>query len=73
MELASTPIVDIDPYYNDKRTFIVVTKKGTIFRFSSTNAMFLLSPFNPIRRYKTCWVGACVPSTELSDILTIIY
>ena len=73
LELASTPIVDIDPYYNDKRTFIVVTKKGTIFRFSSTNAMFLLSPFNPIRRYKTCWVGACVPSTELSDILTIIY
>ena len=47
LELANMPIVDIDPYYADKRTFIVVTKKGTIFRFSSTKAMFMLSPFNP--------------------------
>ena len=51
LELANMPIVDIDPYYADKRTFMVVTKKGTIFRFSSCDAMFLLSPFNPIRRF----------------------
>jgi len=29
---------------------MVVAKDRTIFRFSSTSAMFLLSPFNPIRR-----------------------
>ena len=32
------------------QTFMVVAKDRTIFRFSSTSAMFLLSPFNPIRR-----------------------
>jgi len=29
---------------------MVVAKDRSIFRFSSTSAMFLLSPFNPIRR-----------------------
>ena len=42
--------VDIDPYYADKRTFMVLSKGGSIYRFSATKAMFLLSPFNPIRR-----------------------
>ena len=42
--------VDIDPYYADKRTFMVLTKGGSILRFSATKALFLLSPFNPIRR-----------------------
>lgn len=42
--------MDIDPYYADKRTFMVLSKGGSIYRFSATKAMFLLSPFNPIRR-----------------------
>ena len=50
LELANMPLVDIDPFYADKRTFIVITKGGTILRFSATKALFLLSPFNPIRR-----------------------
>ena len=50
MEFASTPICDIDPYYSDKKTFIVVSKGGTIFRFSAEKAMYVLSPFHPIRR-----------------------
>jgi hypothetical protein len=49
-EFASTPICDIDPFYLDKKTFIVISKGGTIFRFSAENAMYLLSPFHPIRR-----------------------
>uniref|UniRef100_A0A1I8HUE9 Sodium channel protein n=1 Tax=Macrostomum lignano TaxID=282301 RepID=A0A1I8HUE9_9PLAT len=36
--------------YGDKFTFVVVSRDKTIFRFSATNALFLLSPFNPIRR-----------------------
>ena len=32
LEMASTPIVDIDPYYADKRTFIVINKGGAISR-----------------------------------------
>lgn len=43
-------LVDIDPYYADKRTFMVLTKSGDIYRFSATKGLFLLSPFNPIRR-----------------------
>jgi len=29
---------------------MVVGKDKTIFRFSATNALFILSPFNPLRR-----------------------
>ena len=47
--LASTPIVDIDPYYRDRRTFIVISKGGSILRFSAGRAMYILSPFHPIR------------------------
>ena len=67
MEMAHTPIVDIDPYYANKKTFMVINKEGTInrlpttqmltqirfnenLRFSATNALWLLSPFHPIRR-----------------------
>ena len=32
LEFASTPICDIDPYYADKKTFIVISKGGAIFR-----------------------------------------
>uniref|UniRef100_A0A8D8MA85 Sodium channel protein n=1 Tax=Cacopsylla melanoneura TaxID=428564 RepID=A0A8D8MA85_9HEMI len=49
-ELASTPLEDIDPYYENQRTFVVVSKGKDIFRFSATNAVFVLDPFNPIRR-----------------------
>ena len=34
LEMASTPIVDIDPYYADKRTFIVINKGGAISRYT---------------------------------------
>jgi hypothetical protein len=47
--MTSTPICDIDPYYKDKKTFIVISS-GAITRFSAGKAIFLLSPFHPIRR-----------------------
>ncbi|KAL1421885.1 hypothetical protein MTO96_022598 [Rhipicephalus appendiculatus] len=53
-ELIATPIEDIDKFYENKRTFVVVSKSKDIFRFSSTNALFLLSPFNPVRRLAIC-------------------
>ncbi|XP_063929407.1 sodium channel protein para-like isoform X9 [Zophobas morio] len=49
-ELASTPLEDIDAFYSNQRTFVVVSKGKDIFRFSATNAMWILDPFNPIRR-----------------------
>jgi voltage-gated sodium channel type II alpha len=32
------------------QTFVVVSKGKDIFRFSATDAMWILDPFNPIRR-----------------------
>ncbi|XP_026462716.1 sodium channel protein para-like, partial [Ctenocephalides felis] len=49
-ELASTPLEDIDSYYHNQRTFVVVSKGKDIFRFSATDALWILDPFNPIRR-----------------------
>uniref|UniRef100_A0A8C6FRQ4 Sodium voltage-gated channel alpha subunit 7 n=1 Tax=Moschus moschiferus TaxID=68415 RepID=A0A8C6FRQ4_MOSMO len=46
--MVSEPLEDVDPYYTNKRTFIVLNKKRTIFRFSAT--WCTLSPFNSIRR-----------------------
>ena len=32
------------------QTFVVINRDKAIFRFTATDAIFLLSPFNPIRR-----------------------
>ncbi|XP_057653303.1 sodium channel protein para isoform X4 [Diorhabda carinulata] len=49
-ELASTPLEDIDSFYQNQMTFVVISKGKDIFRFSATNALWILDPFNPIRR-----------------------
>ncbi|XP_054592138.2 sodium channel, voltage gated, type V-like, alpha b isoform X2 [Nothobranchius furzeri] len=49
--LVGVPLEDIDPYYfRDQRTFIVLNKGKAIFRFSATSALYMFSPFHPIRR-----------------------
>ncbi|XP_077175945.1 sodium channel protein type 2 subunit alpha-like isoform X2 [Paroedura picta] len=48
--MVSQPLEDLDPYYANKKTFIVLNKGKTIFRFSATPALYLLSPFNILRR-----------------------
>ncbi|XP_074972950.1 sodium channel protein type 4 subunit alpha [Phalacrocorax aristotelis] len=50
LELIATPLEDLDPFYKDKKTFIVLNKGKSIFRFSATPALYLLGPFHPIRR-----------------------
>uniref|UniRef100_A0A669QGE2 Sodium channel protein n=1 Tax=Phasianus colchicus TaxID=9054 RepID=A0A669QGE2_PHACC len=50
LELIGTPLEDLDPFYQDKKTFIVLNKGKSIFRFSATPALYLLGPFHPIRR-----------------------
>uniref|UniRef100_A0A8C3FSJ9 Sodium channel protein n=1 Tax=Chrysemys picta bellii TaxID=8478 RepID=A0A8C3FSJ9_CHRPI len=49
-ELIGVPLEDLDPFYNDKKTFIVLNKGKAIFRFSTTPALYMLGPFNPLRR-----------------------
>ena len=70
MEFSCTPICDIDPYYADKRTFIVISKGGTIFRYSAGKALYLLSPFHPLRRI-AIHVGAH-PLFSTAIIMTIL-
>ncbi|CAL8324571.1 unnamed protein product [Boreogadus saida] len=49
--LVGLPLEDIDPYYfKEQRTFIVLNKGKAIFRFSATSALYVFSPFHPIRR-----------------------
>ncbi|XP_060036403.1 sodium channel protein type 10 subunit alpha isoform X2 [Erinaceus europaeus] len=49
-ELIGEPLEDLDPFYSISRTFMVLNKGRTISRFSATQALWLFSPFNLIRR-----------------------
>ncbi|XP_026877145.2 sodium channel, voltage gated, type VIII, alpha subunit a isoform X4 [Electrophorus electricus] len=48
--MVATPLEDLDPFYMNKKTFIVVNKGKAIFRFSATPALYMISPFNIVRR-----------------------
>ncbi|XP_069558597.1 sodium channel, voltage-gated, type I-like, alpha [Brachyistius frenatus] len=48
--LASIPLEDLDPYYYNQKTFVVLNKGKYIFRFNAAPALYLLSPFNLLRR-----------------------
>ncbi|XP_071967229.1 sodium channel protein type 4 subunit alpha [Engystomops pustulosus] len=48
-ELIGVPLEDLDPFYKNQKTFIVLNKGKAIFRFTATKAMYLLDPFNPLR------------------------
>ncbi|XP_025947376.1 sodium channel protein type 5 subunit alpha-like [Apteryx rowi] len=49
-ELIGEPLEDFDPYYSDHKTFMVLNERRTIFRFSAMPALFILGPFNPVRK-----------------------
>uniref|UniRef100_A0A673Y395 Sodium channel protein n=1 Tax=Salmo trutta TaxID=8032 RepID=A0A673Y395_SALTR len=45
-ELFNTPLEELDPFYKSHKTFIVITKGNTIFRFNAEPACYILTPFN---------------------------
>uniref|UniRef100_A0A8C1Z4Q4 Sodium channel protein n=1 Tax=Cyprinus carpio TaxID=7962 RepID=A0A8C1Z4Q4_CYPCA len=47
--MVATPLEDLDPFYMNKKTFIVLNKGKTIFRFSATPSLYMISPFNLAR------------------------
>ncbi|NWV10023.1 SCNAA protein, partial [Ptilonorhynchus violaceus] len=49
-ELVGEPLEDVDPYYSDHKTFMVINKRRTIFRFTATPALYIFGPFNPVRK-----------------------
>ncbi|XP_005062116.1 PREDICTED: sodium channel protein type 8 subunit alpha-like isoform X1 [Ficedula albicollis] len=48
--LVAVPLEDFDPYYMTQKTFVVLNRGKTLFRFSATPALYILSPFNLFRR-----------------------
>ncbi|XP_061579555.1 sodium channel, voltage-gated, type I-like, alpha [Cololabis saira] len=48
--LVMVPLEDLDPYYDNQKTFVVLNKGKFIFRFNADPALYLLSPFNLLRR-----------------------
>ncbi|KAL7407410.1 hypothetical protein ABVT39_008012 [Epinephelus coioides] len=48
--MSGVPLEDLDPYYLNLKTFIVINKGKTLFRFSATPSLYILSPFNLLRR-----------------------
>nr|XP_056717269.1 sodium channel protein type 1 subunit alpha isoform X2 [Euleptes europaea] len=48
--MVAEPLEDLDPYYINKKTFIVLNRGKAIFRFSATPAVYILTPFNPLRK-----------------------
>uniref|UniRef100_A0A4W6FS50 Sodium channel protein n=1 Tax=Lates calcarifer TaxID=8187 RepID=A0A4W6FS50_LATCA len=71
--LVGVPLEDIDPYYfKDKRTFIVLNKGKAIFRFSATSALYIFSPFHPIRRIAIKILVHSYPYTLLLFIMCTI-
>ncbi|XP_037095012.1 sodium channel protein type 2 subunit alpha-like [Syngnathus acus] len=53
--LVSTPVEDLDLFYSNQKTFIVINKGNFIFRFNAAPALYLLSPFNLLRRI-SIWI-----------------
>ncbi|XP_061763638.1 sodium channel protein type 4 subunit alpha A isoform X1 [Nerophis ophidion] len=49
-EMINTPLEDLDPFYRAQKTFIVLSKGNTIYRFNAEPACYLLSAFSPVRR-----------------------
>ncbi|NWS93738.1 SCN5A protein, partial [Mionectes macconnelli] len=71
-ELIGEPLEDLDPYYKDHKVFIVLNKKKTIFRFTATRALWILSPFHPIRRTAIKILVHSYPFIGIVDFFFII-
>uniref|UniRef100_A0A3P9ARU7 Ion transport domain-containing protein n=1 Tax=Maylandia zebra TaxID=106582 RepID=A0A3P9ARU7_9CICH len=48
-QLLNIPLEDLDPFYQSRKTFMVLSKGNIINRFSADSSCYLLSPFNPLR------------------------
>ncbi|XP_061564644.1 sodium channel protein type 4 subunit alpha A [Cololabis saira] len=49
-EMLNTPLEDLDAFYKAQKTFVVITKGNTIYRFNAEPACYILSPFSVVRR-----------------------
>uniref|UniRef100_A0A8C5KIK3 Sodium channel protein n=1 Tax=Jaculus jaculus TaxID=51337 RepID=A0A8C5KIK3_JACJA len=71
-ELVGKPLEDLDPFYRAHKTFMVLNKKRTIYRFSAKRALFILGPFNPIRSLAIRISVHSYPFTNMLIICTVV-
>lgn len=69
-ELVGRPIEDIDPFYADCDTFVIISRGRELTRFSASKALCLFGPFHPIRRIVLCILVN--PIFNLLVMLTIV-
>ncbi|CAL8093899.1 unnamed protein product [Orchesella dallaii] len=66
------PLEEIDPYFRNKQTFVVIGRWGTIHRFSSSpDGYFTLGPNNVIRRLAIYMLTNWIFSTFLVAVLLL--
>uniref|UniRef100_A0A8C9ZYM1 Sodium channel protein n=1 Tax=Sander lucioperca TaxID=283035 RepID=A0A8C9ZYM1_SANLU len=71
--LVAVPLEDLDPYYlKSQKTFIVLNRGKTIFRFSATPALYFISPLNPVRRVAIKILIHAYPLTCMIIMFTIL-
>ncbi|XP_043849552.1 sodium channel protein type 9 subunit alpha-like [Dromiciops gliroides] len=58
--MVSEPLEELDPYYLDKNTFIVLNKRKIIFRFNASPVLYILTPFHFIRRLSIKILVSCL-------------
>ncbi|PWA24692.1 hypothetical protein CCH79_00010186 [Gambusia affinis] len=72
-ELLSTPLEDLDPFYQSQKTFIVICKERLIHRFDADPACYLLSPFNCLRSSAIKILLHPYPKPEPSRDLRLVF
>ena len=68
-KLSHTPLLDPDPYYRDKSTFITVSSQLYIDRYSSKKSLFLFSPSNFARKWSVKLVTHLVFNCFISIVI----
>uniref|UniRef100_A0A8B9KIG6 Sodium channel protein n=1 Tax=Astyanax mexicanus TaxID=7994 RepID=A0A8B9KIG6_ASTMX len=61
-EMVAVPLEDLDPFYLNKKTFIVLNKGKTLFRFSATPSLYIISPFS---------LFSCASQLSLTPVSTL--
>ncbi|XP_051808157.1 sodium channel protein type 4 subunit alpha B-like [Acanthochromis polyacanthus] len=69
-ELLTTPLEDLDLFYQSQKTFMVLSKGNIIHRFNCESVCFLLSPFNLLRTF--CIKLLLHPFSRIFMLLTIL-
>ncbi|NXK71417.1 SCN4A protein, partial [Amazona guildingii] len=73
VKLIGEPLEDIDSYYSDHKTFMVLNKSRIIYRFTATSALCIISPFNPVRKAAIKIMIHSYPFIEWNFFLNLLF